>query len=149
MEVETIVCQDRRSEAIAVSCAPSFSFSFHASYPFEIMKQLTLPLLLCVLLLACSERTIAPLPEAVTIDVFPKVDTLRPGMSVRMRAVVKGTTDTAVTWRLRFGSFGTIDSTGYYTAPAPWSGERANVIIEAASRKYPNVVATAQITLIR
>src|ERR1035437_2481363 len=67
-----------------------------------------------------------PPPPATTVTVTPPTATLYRGETVRFSAQVSGPSDKTVTWSVPAG-FGSIDSTGLYTAPSDASHGTINV----------------------
>ncbi len=64
-----------------------------------------------------------PPPSSISVNVTPATANIRAAASFTFSASVSGTTNTSVTWSVNntlggSSSFGTIDSSGHYTAPA-------------------------------
>jgi len=109
------------------------------------------PLLAALALLvgvACSparveEATALSAPQGVAVEVRPASATLGLGGTAQFAAVVTGTVNTAVTWRVQEASGGTVDSAGLYVAPAA----AGTYHVVATSAADGNRAATATVTV--
>jgi uncharacterized protein (TIGR03437 family) len=84
-------------------------------------------------------------PAAVAVSISPTSVTLTDGQTQQFTATVTNTTNPAVTWSISPQS-GTINSTGFYVAPAPISAS-ATVTVTATSVADPTKSATASVSL--
>ncbi len=78
--------------------------------------------------------------NAASISITPTAINLLKGGTTQFTAKITGTTDTAVTWK---ASAGTIDQTGFYTAPST----AGTITITASISAQPTVTATASVTV--
>jgi hypothetical protein len=90
--------------------------------------------------------TITLMPPPIFISVTPASATLSAGQTMQFNATVKGNTNTAVTWALTPNGFGTISSTGLYTAPATITGQQS-VIVTATSQVEPTIASSSVVTI--
>lgn len=81
-------------------------------------------------------------PPNTAIRVNPAAATLYRGESQQFTALVSGQSNKSVTWSVPFG---TIDSTGFYTAPL--NGGGGDVLVTATSQAAPGQSGTATVTL--
>jgi hypothetical protein len=84
-----------------------------------------------------------PPPPAATVTVTPATATAYRGETVQFSAQVSGQSDKTVTWSVPSG-FGSIDSTGLYTASSDFDG---SFFVSATSNAVPSVSGTALVTL--
>jgi len=84
-------------------------------------------------------------PAAVTVSISPTSVSLTDGEMQLFIATVTNSTNTAVTWSIS-PQLGTINSAGFYTAPAPVNAS-ANVTVTATSVADATKSATASIAL--
>jgi hypothetical protein len=117
---------------------------------------LPVPAIIALMLLlgACSsDEPAAPviedLEDSVSVRIDPQPETMRVGDSLQFRAIVEDTKDTSVTWRLLFGSPGTITSDGLYHAPETLDPVSRTVNIEAVVKKFQTIKATHRFTLVQ
>lgn len=119
-----------------------------ASIRFQRLILTTASLLILVLFASScggnSPRS-SPQPTPVTVAVTPPTANVYQGASTQFHAMVDGTSNTAVTWTVQ-DNFGTIDSTGLYTAPKDASGGPVNVI--ATSQAPSGSTGQAQVTVL-
>ena len=87
-----------------------------------------------------STATLVP----VSVTINPVTGSLGPGQQVRLAAVVTGSSNTAVTWNANGN--GSIDPTGVYTAPNPYSVPAAT--ITAISQADTSMGASINLQLI-
>ncbi|MGB9264847.1 MAG: hypothetical protein WCB56_05290 [Terriglobales bacterium] len=88
----------------------------------------------------------------VTVSTNPPVTQVYTGTVQPFTATVTGTTNTAVTWYVEGAqggdaTFGTIDTSGNYTAPASVPSP-ATVTIEAVSQADATAIGVAQVTIV-
>jgi hypothetical protein len=88
---------------------------------------------------------------SVTVAVSPATANTRAGDSQQFSASVTGSTGTGVTWSVNGvaggnPTFGTIDATGHFTAPATLP-QPNSVSVQAASQSNPGVQGTSAVTL--
>lgn len=91
--------------------------------------------------------------STVTVSASPAAVTLQTGASTVFAAVVTGTANSAVSWRVNGipggnATNGTITAAGVYTAPANVPTP-ATVTIEAVSVADPSAIGTAAVTIIQ
>lgn len=91
-----------------------------------------------------TPAVLAPPPPPSAVVVTPAAVTLHRGETQQFTAKVTGPIDETVTWSADAG-FGSIDSTGLYTAPPDFDG--ATVIVTATSHADPGTSGTATVTL--
>jgi hypothetical protein len=98
---------------------------------------------------AKSVSTGVTLLPPMTIGIVPSGPvTLPAGLTQRFGANVQNTVDNGVTWSISPAKgAGTIDQTGLYTAPATVTAQQT-VKVTVTSIPYPNMTATATITLV-
>src|SRR5262249_48597310 len=92
-----------------------------------------------------------PPPVTVTISVAPVVASLVTGATQQFTATVTGSANTAATWQVNNTTggnttFGTIDSTGLYTAPNAIPA--GTITVTAVSQADPTKKANANVTII-
>jgi trimeric autotransporter adhesin len=85
--------------------------------------------------------------NSLSLDVHPKQAKIGLGHSFRFSARVKGTPNTAVTWKVLSPNQGEISSSGLYTAPATMATPTV-VSIAAVSSADPSKMATAQVQIL-
>jgi hypothetical protein len=124
-----------------------------------------LPVLCLIGLAGCGSNFKLPTSTAVSIDLsLPANTTLLPGQTAQFSASVSNSTNTGVYWEVNGvvggnSQFGTISTTGLYTAPStlPASAVRmsanaaptsSTVIITAAAQANTSASANATVTLI-
>lgn len=91
--------------------------------PFQLSSRSFLPALALAGLAACSAGKVEPAAatasaQGVNVEVQPPSATLGVGGTVQFAAVVTGTINASVTWRVQEGTGGTVDAGGFYTAPS-------------------------------
>jgi hypothetical protein len=84
-------------------------------------------------------------PPSITVAISPAAAKIYQGATAQFYATVDGTSNQAVTWSVQ-DNFGTIDSTGFYTAPKDASGGPENVI--ATSKASSDSKGLAQVTIL-
>lgn len=101
-----------------------------------------------------AQATIVNLSQTVTVSVStnPPVTQVYTGTVQPFIASVTGTSNTAVTWYVEGtqsgdSTFGTIDNSGNYTAPATVPSP-ATIIIEAVSQADDTAIGTEQVTIV-
>ncbi len=123
-------------------------------------RHVFLPLAVLLAAMGCDDDTTITEPEIVpvTVAVTPGNVIVALGQIMQFEATVTGTSDTTVTWSVDEGDeWGTIDSTGLYTAPEtlpPVIDDRAaqtgrherTVTIRATSRADESVSGAATVT---
>lgn len=83
----------------------------------------------------------------IAVAVQPATAVVQLGATRQFTAIVTGTTNTGVTWSVDSGSsFGTINASGLYTAPAALPNP-ATAVVRATSTADPSKSGTAQVTL--
>ena len=85
-----------------------------------------------------------PPPPSATVVVTPATATVYRGKTQLFTAKVSGQSDQTVIWSVP-SNFGTIDSTGLYTAPSDFDGQALN--IAATSKAVPSASGFALVTL--
>src|SRR2546425_6374002 len=80
-----------------------------------------------------------------SVVVTPATATVYQGMTAKFQAQVVGQSNQAVTWSVE-DNFGTIDSTGLYTAPRDASGGPFHVV--ATSQAVPSAKGSAAVTVL-
>gem|GEM_PF-1427618 len=83
---------------------------------------------------------------SVSLSVSPNNGALTPGQTEQFAATVVNTSNNAVTWAISPAGAGTIDNTGFYTAPASVPAQPV-VTITATSAADSTKTATAVVTL--
>src|SRR6202050_3489122 len=120
-----------------------------ASIRFQRLILTTASLLVLVLFASgCGGNSPSPSPQPtplVTVTVTPPTANVYQGATTQFHAKVDGTSNSAVTWTVQ-DNFGTIDSTGLYTAPKDSSGGPENVI--ATSKERSSATGQAQVTVL-
>ena len=89
--------------------------------------------------------TLAP-PMPIGVAVSPSAAALSGGQTQQFSAAVSNTGNTAVTWSLSPSGVGTVDASGFYTAPAVISAQEA-VMVTATSQVDNTKSASALVTL--
>jgi hypothetical protein len=89
---------------------------------------------------ASAQVPLSPPPSSTSVVVTPASVTVYQGATAKFQAQVTGQTDQSVTWSVE-NSFGTIDSTGLYTAPRDASGGPTHIV--ATSRAVPSAHGSA------
>src|SRR4051812_2524566 len=93
--------------------------SVRGGFRMRSVSSLSLALVLTSLGISCNRTNSAAVALAVTVS--PHTAALNPGGTTTFTAAVTGTTadqSTAVTWSVQETGGGTVDATGFYTAPA-------------------------------
>jgi len=85
-----------------------------------------------------------PPTPSTTVSVTPAKATLLRGETQQFTAKVTGASDGAVTWSAPVG-YGSIDSTGLYTAPRDFDG--GEIMVTASSNAVPKASGSATVTL--
>ena len=83
-------------------------------------------------------------PPSTQVTVTPNQATVYQGATVQFQAQVKGQSNQAVTWKVE-NNFGTIDSTGLYTAPHDGYGGPFHVL--ATSQAKPSATGSAVVSV--
>jgi len=117
----------------------------------SLKKYTLLATALCALLVItdCGSSYTAPHnppppPPATTVTVMPATATVFRGETVQFSAQVSGPSDKTITWSVPPG-FGSIDSTGLYTASSDYGG--GSIDVTATSNAVPGKSGTAVVTL--
>ena len=123
-------------------------------------RQLPITALACACLIlpsGCAQVSSShsnPPPPAggITVNVSPSATSVRAGDQAAFTAAVSGTPDITVNWSVNStpggsASFGTIDSSGRYTAPASLPSPNT-VTITAASSADPSATGSSSVTLL-
>jgi len=97
-----------------------------------------------LVLAGCGSSSPNNPPPATTVTVTPATATVYRGETAQFSAQVSGPSDKTVTWSVPAG-FGSIDSTGLYTASSDFSG--GTIDVTATSNAVPGKSGTAVVTL--
>ncbi len=116
------------------------------------MKRLSLLLILSLFISSCSKdedsNPTTPPSSNVKVTITPASSDINPGVTIQFKATVTGATDQTVTWSVLNGP-GSINTSGFYTAPATISVDPTTVTIKAVSKADANASATATLRIIR
>src|SRR5260370_40038678 len=88
--------------------------------------------------------------SAIRVSISPSSATVAPTLTKQFSATVSNSSNAAVTWQVNGttggnATFGTIDGTGLYTAPATAPNARGTVVVEAVSVADPTKMAGATV----
>jgi hypothetical protein len=95
---------------------------------------------------ASATISLSVAPPVLAVTVNPVTTTLYGGQTQQFSATVTNSSNSAVTWSLNPAGAGTVDSTGFYTAPASVTAQQS-VTITATSLANPSQSGSATITL--
>ncbi|MBU1948961.1 MAG: Ig-like domain-containing protein, partial [Candidatus Eisenbacteria bacterium] len=94
-----------------------------------------------------AQITLTETGGEISVSITPPTATVTLGQTQQFSAQVTGTTDTGVTWSVDSGSsFGSVNASGLYTAPAALPNP-ATAVVRATSTADPSKSGTAQVTL--
>lgn len=116
------------------------------------MKRLSSLLILSLFISSCSKdedsNPTTPPSSNVKVTITPASSDINPGVTIQFKTTVTGATDQTVTWSVLNGP-GSINSAGFYTAPATISVDPTTATIKAVSKADANASATATLRIIR
>jgi MYXO-CTERM domain-containing protein len=97
-----------------------------------------------------TDVTVVP-PSGITISVAPQAQSSSLNQTTQFTATVGGTSNQAVTWAVQLvgqSQYGSVSSTGLYTAPGFIPGSTQQVVLTATSVADPSKTASTTITIV-